>query len=691
MKNRSYLGESKTHYKMYKRGKNWVTLGVTFLSVGLGAELGSSVSADNVNVKSTPNSQSSTISSQKVSSQSKVVKLKSSSASAKTAIASSDSQTSTSSIETKDSTTSFNSQARSTKVSVASSIKSSVSSPEARVQPTNFAVTPSAQSSSQQVYAERYDTNSNAIGAQGTFEGTKGTSTSWTQALKDFNSQYYQMMIYMLNANGNPNSGHDQIITWNPDIVRWNPKTGEAYYGAFGNHPHTQWLGVEYNAGKDGLVTVHAPVGWKFDTEYTNWYDPKRNGTGSNQYFVSETPDEITFSFQKALNAKVTLGKGNGTVNDCLNLFLVKDGEQSPEIPSVPKDTYQNVLNIVASNGGEKDDGAPVAQYVMNFHYGNNDPRTIHANNPDATTFVVYAPKGYQFKGYSNEYNVEGTGILRLDPNNDHIGFYTTYDCPYLYGGHYSKYYDDSNPDQTHFYTDKIWVTPDKDWQGAPSYAKDGWMIKSDWDAIQAGKSKPSTNTTPSKPATNNKPAASATPSKPATNNKPAASVTPSKPATNNKPAASVTPSKPATNNKPAASATPSKPATNSKPAASVTPNKPATNNKPAASVTPNKPATNNKPAASVTPSKHGAAEGTVSSKRVAKKTTSKTNRVIGTVNADQIKKSKSSEMRSAVNKSASLPVTGESSNSLKEIGLVMSSAVLGLLGLLGFTSEKKH
>ena len=86
-----------------------------------------------------------------------------------------------------------------------------------------------------------------------------------------------------------------------------------------------------------------------------------------------------------------------------------------------------------------------------------------------------------------------------------------------------------------------------------------------------------------------------------------------------------------------------------------------------------------------------GTAENVNTVQAAPKKTTSKTNRVIGTVNADQIKKSKSSEMRSAVNKSASLPVTGESSNSLKEIGLVMSSAVLGLLGLLGFTSEKKH
>ena len=701
---RSYPYESKTHYKMYKKGKTWVTMGVTLLSVGLGLELSSSVNADNVS--SSLSSSSSSVANKKASTQSNVVSLKSSLVKSTTPVSSS--TKSTSSVKT--STGNASSKVSTLDYLNTSSVRAGMKS---GVKNTDFAVVSSTQGSSSQ-YVQRYDTSHSANG-DGVFEGTKGKTMYWPQAVQKYDGQY-QMNVYMLNANGGQKGGHDYMVTDNPDVVLWNRNTGDAYFGAFGTqHSNADTVGVEYNAGKSGLVTVHAPEGWKFDIPYTKWYDPMRSGL----YFVKTTPDTIEFSFEKAIDAthhsNNTLETGNKA--DCLFLFLVKNGEQSPVIPTVPKDSYQNVMNMTVRDSGKSDDGAPVAQYVMNFYYGKKNPKEIHANNPAATTFVVYAPKGYKFdlsdKGDFNYINPQKGIYSQLDltgsPDPSHIAFYTTYDCPYGgSGGHYSTY---RNPDsQSHFYTNKVWVVPDETWQGAPSYAKDGWMIKSNWEVVRSGKpatnnkptasvtpSKPATNNkpaasvTPSKPATNNKSVASVTPSKPATNNKPTASVTPSKPATNNKSVASVTPSKPATNNKPTASVTPSKPATNNKPVASVTPSKPATNNKPTASVTPSKPATNNKPVASVTPSKHAAAEGLPSSKRVAKKTTSKTNRVIGTVNADQIKKSKSSEMRSAVNKSASLPVTGESSNSLKEIGLVMSSAVLGLLGLLGFTSEKKH
>ena len=73
MKNKSYLGEKKTRYKMYKKKKSWVTMGVTLFSVGIGLELGSTVTADNVSVKNLSSSQSSEISSSKVSSQSNTV------------------------------------------------------------------------------------------------------------------------------------------------------------------------------------------------------------------------------------------------------------------------------------------------------------------------------------------------------------------------------------------------------------------------------------------------------------------------------------------------------------------------------------------------------------------------------------------------------------------------------------------
>ena len=139
---------------------------------------------------------------------------------------------------------------------------------------------------------------------------------------------------------------------------------------------------------------------------------------------------------------------------------------------------------MVAADGGQEDDGAPVAQYVMNFHYGNQNPKEIHAKNPAATTFIVYAPKGYKFaREYSGEYNYidPSKGIyavldLTNSPDPDHIAFFTTYDCPYggADGGHYTGYND---PNRDHSYSDKVWVKPDKSWQGGPS---NGFIIQAD-------------------------------------------------------------------------------------------------------------------------------------------------------------------------------------------------------------------
>ena len=335
-------------------------------------------------------------------------------------------------------------------------------------------LTAKSQSSSQQTYPERYDTNGNGV-----FDGTKGKPMPYKDAYDTFvKNHQYQIMIYLLDANGDPNSEHDYQIMEKPSITFWNPTTGDAYYGAFSNTIGSPNMGVEFNAGKDGVFTVHAPIGWKFDIPYTKWYDPKRNGP----YFVSANENEITFSFKKAIQAAITL-KGDARI-DCLNLFLVKDGEKAPEIPAVPENSYQNIINMVAADGGQEDDGAPVAQYVMNFHYGNQNPKEIHAKNPAATTFIVYAPKGYKFaREYSGEYNYidPSKGIyavldLTNSPDPDHIAFFTTYDCPYggADGGHYTGYND---PNRDHSYSDKVWVKPDKSWQGGPS---NGFIIQAD-------------------------------------------------------------------------------------------------------------------------------------------------------------------------------------------------------------------
>ncbi|KRM51487.1 hypothetical protein FC64_GL001297 [Ligilactobacillus araffinosus DSM 20653] len=77
--------------------------------------------------------------------------------------------------------------------------------------------------------------------------------------------------------------------------------------------------------------------------------------------------------------------------------------------------------------------------------------------------------------------------------------------------------------------------------------------------------------------------------------------------------------------------------------------------------------------------------------KQTLKKAESSAVKTVDVTGVNQAKKTTNNSMRSVASKKASLPVTGESSNSLKEIGLVMSSAVLGLLGLFGFADKKKH
>ncbi|KRK45072.1 KxYKxGKxW signal peptide domain-containing protein [Dellaglioa algida] len=43
----NYFGETKTHYKLYKRGKNWAVMGISLFSLGLGMLVtGQPVSAD---------------------------------------------------------------------------------------------------------------------------------------------------------------------------------------------------------------------------------------------------------------------------------------------------------------------------------------------------------------------------------------------------------------------------------------------------------------------------------------------------------------------------------------------------------------------------------------------------------------------------------------------------------------------
>ena len=43
----NYFGETKTHYKLYKRGKNWAVMGISVFSLGLGMLVTSQpVSAD---------------------------------------------------------------------------------------------------------------------------------------------------------------------------------------------------------------------------------------------------------------------------------------------------------------------------------------------------------------------------------------------------------------------------------------------------------------------------------------------------------------------------------------------------------------------------------------------------------------------------------------------------------------------
>ena len=583
MKNRSYLGESKTHYKMYKKGKNWVTMGVTLLSVGLGLEFGSAVKADNVN--SSSNSNNNSIASKESSSSSlnsKVVKLNSSN--------------SKESVQTTPKASSLNTSKTNVSVSnkqVAAPVSNNtpkIATP--KVQATNFAVN-----------------NSNVS----TYDGQTGQKVT-TTGNPDFKNAK-SMQIYLIDK------GTGKVLDQREAL--WNPSNSKAYYGTNDNKE-----GVEFNA-PNGDITVHPLKNYKFDIGYTEWFDSQRNGvthtvkigddkTTEGYWAKQPTTDAITFSFENAM--KVTNGTFGRSDSDAIQLFMspISDNNQNTEShPTPQKDSYQVGINWVNTqypenklNSSDKvPDGQVVGQTVINFDYSNyNGGRDTVRSMYNAKTnpigdYQVYAPTGYRF-AYPNEV----TASYLSNGQNGHVAQYSTYNQTGHF--HWNNY-------QT---VAKIYVTTDNTWK-RPGNVSDGYVPM--W--------KESTNTTPSKPATNNKPAASATPSKPETNNKPAANVTPSKPATNNK------------------------------------------------------------PAASATTSKRVAAEGLASSKRVAKKTMSKANRVIGTVNADQIKKSKSSEMRSAVNKSASLPVTGESSNSLKEIGLVMSSAVLGLLGLLGFTSEKKH
>ncbi|QBA81950.1 hypothetical protein EVF25_16140 (plasmid) [Lactiplantibacillus plantarum] len=43
----NYFGETKTHYKLYKCGKNWAVMGISLFSLGLGMLVtGQPVSAD---------------------------------------------------------------------------------------------------------------------------------------------------------------------------------------------------------------------------------------------------------------------------------------------------------------------------------------------------------------------------------------------------------------------------------------------------------------------------------------------------------------------------------------------------------------------------------------------------------------------------------------------------------------------
>ena len=714
MKNKSYLGEKKTRYKMYKKKKSWVTMGVTLFSVGIGLELGSTVNADNVSVKNLSSSQSIEISSSKVSSQSNTVQLQansmkssSSSVASKNATLQANSVKSSSSSVTSESTTS---QLNSVKSS-SSLLKSDMTKQDSQV----INLTAKSQSSSQQTYPERYDTNGNGV-----FDGTKGKPMPYKDAYDTFvKNHQYQIMIYLLDANGDPNSEHDYQIMEKPSITFWNPTTGDAYYGAFSNTIGSPNMGVEFNAGKDGVFTVHAPIGWKFDIPYTKWYDPKRNGP----YFVSANENEITFSFKKAIQAAITL-KGDARI-DCLNLFLVKDGEKAPEIPAVPENSYQNIINMVAADGGQEDDGAPVAQYVMNFHYGNQNPKEIHAKNPTATTFIVYAPKGYKFaREYSGEYNYidPSKGIyavldLTNSPDPDHIAFFTTYDCPYggADGGHYTGYND---PNRDHSYSDKVWVKPDKSWQGGPS---NGFIIqadavptidgkdqtvkvgaKLDLQSLVTAKDFDGKSITPSYSGNVdfNKPGKYTvtytakgefnTVTKQITitveaEDKPA--MEPSKPSEDkptDKPATE--PSKPS-ENKPSEDKPADKPATEpSKPSEDKPADKPATG--------PSKPS-EDKPTDKnvIESSKVVESDSVVESEMVSNKASeSKTvEEPVRTNNGGStaVKASKVSSKESAEKSNSGLPSTGETES--KRTTAILGSAILGLLGLMGIKARKKY
>ncbi|WP_236719999.1 KxYKxGKxW signal peptide domain-containing protein, partial [Lactiplantibacillus plantarum] len=52
----SYFGETKTHYKLYKCGKNWAVMGISLFSLGLGMLVTNRPVSADVTATSTSNS-----------------------------------------------------------------------------------------------------------------------------------------------------------------------------------------------------------------------------------------------------------------------------------------------------------------------------------------------------------------------------------------------------------------------------------------------------------------------------------------------------------------------------------------------------------------------------------------------------------------------------------------------------------
>ncbi|WP_202987245.1 KxYKxGKxW signal peptide domain-containing protein, partial [Ligilactobacillus araffinosus] len=494
-----YLGESKTHYKMYKKGKTWVTMGITLLSVGLGLEFGSSANADAVSDVSN-SSNNSSVANKNTSSQANVVQLKSSSA--KTSVANTQSSSAKTLVA--------NTQSSSAKASVANTQSSSKQNMSSAVktaspresQPINFAVKNSA-------------STVNTTSQQSVYDGQSGEPTNRSQAGKDIQNAD-SMQIYLINKE------NGKVLDQREALWNSSSKENNTYYG---DNFNGNTSGVTFTS-PNGDVTVHPLDGWKFDIPYTEWFDNQRNGvqstdtikddngnvkaTSTDGYWSKEpTSNAITFSFANA--QKVTNGTLKHSKDDAIQLFMspINDNDGNTEShPTPQKDSYQVVINWVntqyPNNNKNSEDNVPdgqvIGQTVMNLDYGKygSNGRDVlrgmyNANTNPVGDYQVYAPDGYRF-AFPNE--VENSYLTSGE--NGHVARYSTWDQTGHF--HWNNY-------QT---VVKVYVTTDSSWK-RPANAADGYVPM--WKDASTT-SKPAASTTVNKPA--QQPAASTTANKPA-------------------------------------------------------------------------------------------------------------------------------------------------------------------------------